>query len=149
MYQCGSSCSQTTFDRSSRRSEKDNKASCVRSNGLFIRPFADLAGWAFTHTTGIFVWCAFMTATAKVGLEPRGAALACATGACLAAGYSLLQDHDERRFKKSVAGGSLVFLGSYLFLRGESNALGPLNLCACHAACCTTNICSIRVRVTV
>ena len=55
----------------------------------------------------------------KVGIEPRGAALALATGACLAAGYSLLQDHDERRIKKNVAGGSLFFLGSYLFLRGS------------------------------
>ena len=55
----------------------------------------------------------------KVGIEPRGAALAVATGACLAAGYSLLLDHDERRIKKSVAGGSLSFLGSYLFLRGS------------------------------
>ena len=54
----------------------------------------------------------------KVGMTPEGAALAVATGACLAAGYSLLQDHDERRIKKSVAGGSLFFLGSYMFIRG-------------------------------
>ena len=60
-----------------------------------------------------------VTSVAKVGLEVRGAALAVATGGCLAAGYSLLNDHDLRRFKKSVAGGSLSFLGSYLFLRGS------------------------------
>lgn len=55
----------------------------------------------------------------KVGIEPRGLALAVTTGACLAAGYSLIQDHDIRRLKKTVAGGSLSFLGSYLFLRGS------------------------------
>lgn len=54
-------------------------------------------------------------AVGKVGIEPRGLALAVATGACLAAGYSLIQDHDERRLKKSVAGGGLSFLGCYLF----------------------------------
>ena len=58
-------------------------------------------------------------AVPKVGLEARGAALAVATGACIAGGWSLLQDHDERRLKKSVLGGSLAFLGSYLFLRGS------------------------------
>jgi drug/metabolite transporter (DMT)-like permease len=56
---------------------------------------------------------------AKVGVDARGAALAVTTGACLAAGYSLLSDHDERRLKKSVLGGSLGFLGSYLFIRGS------------------------------
>ena len=40
----------------------------------------------------------------KVGLEPRGMALAVTTGACLAAGYSLLQDHDLRRIKKNAIG---------------------------------------------
>ena len=54
----------------------------------------------------------------KVGMEPRGAALAVVTGACLAAGYSLLSDHDARRLKKNVAGGALSFLGSYMFIRG-------------------------------
>ncbi|EOD26798.1 hypothetical protein EMIHUDRAFT_236474 [Emiliania huxleyi CCMP1516] len=53
-----------------------------------------------------------------VGIQPKGLALAITTGACLAAGYSLLSDHDVQRTKKSVAGGSLFFLGSYLFIRG-------------------------------
>ena len=57
-------------------------------------------------------------ATAKVTIEPRGAALAVLTGACLAGGWSLVQDHDVRRIKKSVAGGALGFFGSYLFIRG-------------------------------
>ena len=56
--------------------------------------------------------------TEKVGIQPKGLALAITTGACLAAGYSLLSDHDLQRTKKSVAGGSLFFLGSYLFIRG-------------------------------
>jgi len=55
----------------------------------------------------------------KIGLEPRGAALAVVTGACLGASYALVQDHDLRRTKKTVAGGSLGFLGCYLFLRGS------------------------------
>ena len=54
----------------------------------------------------------------KVRINAQGAALASLTGACLAAGYSLLQDHDVRRLKKSVAGGALSFFGSYLFIRG-------------------------------
>merc|ERR1712216_847035 len=33
----------------------------------------------------------------KVGLEPRGAALAIATGACISASYALLSDHDLQR----------------------------------------------------
>ena len=56
---------------------------------------------------------------AKVGIEPRGAALAITTGACLAAGYALLNDFDDRRLKRSVLGGGLGFLGSYLFVRGS------------------------------
>ena len=56
---------------------------------------------------------------AKVGLEARGALLAVATGSCLAAGYSLVVDHDERRLKKTVLGGGLGFLGSYMFIRGS------------------------------
>ena len=60
-----------------------------------------------------------LTAGAKVGLEIRGAALAVATGSCLAAAWALINDHDLRRFKKSVAGGALGFLGSYLFIRGS------------------------------
>ena len=60
-----------------------------------------------------------VAAPPKVGIEPRGLALAVTTGACLAAGYSLLMDHDVRRIKKSIAGGSLSFLGSYLFIRGS------------------------------
>lgn len=59
------------------------------------------------------------TGVQKVGLEVRGAALAVATGSCLAAGWALLNDHDLRRLKKSVAGGALGFLGSYLFIRGS------------------------------
>ena len=59
------------------------------------------------------------TGIAKVGLEARGAALAVASGACLAAGYALVQDYDERRLKKTVLGGALGFLGSYLFVRGS------------------------------
>ena len=55
----------------------------------------------------------------KVGLEPRGAALAIATGACISASYALLQDHDLQRTKKTVAGGALGFFGAYLFLRGS------------------------------
>lgn len=55
----------------------------------------------------------------KVGLEVRGAALAVTTGACLAAGYSLLCDHELRRLKKSVLGGALGFFGTYLFIRGS------------------------------
>ena len=55
----------------------------------------------------------------KVGIEPRGIALAVTTGACIAAGYSLVNDHDIRRLKKSVAGGALGFLGTYLFIRGS------------------------------
>lgn len=55
----------------------------------------------------------------KVGLSIRGASLAVASGACLAAGYSLVNDHDVKRLKKSVAGGALGFLGSYLFIRGS------------------------------
>ena len=55
----------------------------------------------------------------KVGLEPRGAALAIATGACISASYALLSDHDLQRTKKTVAGGALGFLGGYLFLRGS------------------------------
>ena len=55
----------------------------------------------------------------KVGLEPRGAALAIATGACISASYALLQDHDLQRTKKTVAGGALGFFGCYLFLRGS------------------------------
>ena len=47
----------------------------------------------------------------KVGLEPRGAALAIATGACISASYALLQDHDLQRTKKTVAGGALGFFG--------------------------------------
>ena len=54
----------------------------------------------------------------KVEMTPKGAAIAVATGACLAAGWSLMADHDEKRIKKSVAGGSLFFLGSYMFIRG-------------------------------
>jgi hypothetical protein len=76
------------------------------------------AGRILTVTT-IVATSANMPQPSKVGIEPRGAALAIATGACLAAGYSLLQDHDVRRIKKNVAGGSLFFLGSYLFLRGS------------------------------
>ena len=55
----------------------------------------------------------------KEGLEPRGAALAIATGACISASYALLSDHDLQRTKKTVAGGALGFLGGYLFLRGS------------------------------
>merc|ERR1712086_620034 len=55
----------------------------------------------------------------KVGLEPRGAALAIATGACISASYALLSDHDLQRTKKTVAGGALGFFGGYLFLRGS------------------------------
>ena len=55
----------------------------------------------------------------KVGLAPRGAALAVVSGACLAAGYALVNDFDVRRTKKSVLGGALGFLGGYLFLRGS------------------------------
>ena len=55
----------------------------------------------------------------KVGIEPRGAALAVTTGACLAAGYGLLADFDDRRLKRSVVGGALGFLGAYLFIRGS------------------------------
>ena len=55
----------------------------------------------------------------KVGLEPRGAALAVASGACIAAGYALVNDFDDRRIKKSVLGGALGFLGCYVFLRGS------------------------------
>ena len=55
----------------------------------------------------------------KVGLEARGAALAVASGVCLAAGYALVQDFDERRTKKTVVGGGLGFFGAYLFLRGS------------------------------
>ena len=58
-------------------------------------------------------------APVKVGLEPRGAALAVATGACLGASVALLCDHGAARAKKTVAGGALGFLGSYLFLRGS------------------------------
>ena len=56
---------------------------------------------------------------AKVGLELRGGALAIASGACIAAGYALVQDYDERRTKKTVLGGALGFFGTYLFLRGS------------------------------
>ena len=55
----------------------------------------------------------------KVGLEVRGAALAITSGACLAAGYALFNDFDERRTKKAVSGGALGFLGSYIFIRGS------------------------------
>ena len=55
----------------------------------------------------------------KVGLDARGAALAVTSGACLAAGYALVNDFDERRLKKSVAGGALSFFGGYLFIRGS------------------------------
>ena len=55
----------------------------------------------------------------KVGLQPRGACLAVLTGACLAGGYSLLNDHDLRRTKKHVTGGALSFFGLYLFIRGS------------------------------
>ena len=55
----------------------------------------------------------------KVGIEPRGAALAVTTGACLAAGYGLLADFDDRRLKRSVVGSALGFLGAYLFIRGS------------------------------
>ena len=54
----------------------------------------------------------------KVGLEVRGAALAVLTGSCLAAAWSLVNDHDLRRLKKTVAGGALGFFGSYIFIRG-------------------------------
>ena len=55
----------------------------------------------------------------KVGIEPRGAALAIATGACISASYALIQDQDLQRTKKTVAGGALGFFGGYLFLRGS------------------------------
>ena len=72
------------------------------------------------HTCQTYIYMpTTQAAPRKVGLEPRGMALAVATGACLAAGYSLLQDHDLRRIKKSIAGGSLSFLGTYLFIRGS------------------------------
>ena len=48
-----------------------------------------------------------VAAPAKVGLDARGAALAVTSGACLAAGYALLNDFDDRRLKRSVAGGAL------------------------------------------
>ena len=59
------------------------------------------------------------TPSTKVGLEPRGAALAIATGACISASYALIQDQDLQRTKKTVAGGVLGFFGGYLFLRGS------------------------------
>ena len=59
------------------------------------------------------------TAVQKVGLELRGAALAISSGACIAAGYALVNDYDLRRIKKTIAGGSLGFFGTYLFLRGS------------------------------
>ena len=58
-------------------------------------------------------------APAKVGLELRGGALAIASGACMAAGYALVNDFDERRTKKTIVGGALGFFGTYLFLRGS------------------------------
>ena len=56
---------------------------------------------------------------AKVGLEPRGAALAITSGACIAAGYALVNDFDDRRLKRTVLGGALGFFGTYVFVRGS------------------------------
>ena len=55
----------------------------------------------------------------KVGIEPRGALIAVTTGACLAAGWALINDFDDRRLKRHVLGGALGFFGSYLFIRGS------------------------------
>ena len=80
---------------------------------------------AFTAETSIHVKAVSNShmprnaSTLKVGLEPRGAFLAVLTGACLAGGYSLLNDHDLIRIKKSVTGGALSFFGAYLFIRGS------------------------------
>ena len=59
------------------------------------------------------------TKAPKIGLEPRGAALAVVTGACIAGGYALVQDFDMRRTQKATVGGSIGFFGAYLFLRGS------------------------------
>ena len=49
-----------------------------------------------------------VAAPPKVGIEPPGLALAVTTGACLAAGDSLLMDHDVRRIKKALQEAALL-----------------------------------------
>ena len=58
-------------------------------------------------------------ASHKVGIEVRGACLAVTSGACIAAGWALVNDFDDRRLKRSTLGGALAFFGTYIFVRGS------------------------------
>ena len=88
-------------------------------------PVSDLAALKIKRATKLLGWRSPLDRgvmpipLTKVGLEPRGAALAIATGACISASYALLSDHDLQRTKKTVTGGALGFFGGYLFLRGS------------------------------
>ena len=75
---------------------------------------------------------------AKVGLEPRGAVLAIATGACLGASYALLQDHDLRRTKKSVAG-TLNFPAHCTTATCTSRTVGTQTVSAAACVCRRVN----------